>query len=184
MHKVSCHPIWCRGLHNLVCDCMNQSCQEIGAVSLFWTHCGIYIYMVVFVWLVDDLCGQFIKGLLWHVLLPWHILDALPACFVTMACFVTRWWQICLNSQRFTCCAFCHPSPATLLSVFSSLDPSVSVCVWVHTYVCFCVYYICARVCVRVCMHACVLHSVISVSFCVKLKFCIALSRLQNYCCL
>ena len=143
-----------------------------------------HIYMVVFVWLVDDLCGQFIKGLLWHVLLPWHILDALPACFVTMACFVTRWWQICLNSQRFTCCAFCHPSPATLLSVFSSLDPSVSVCVWVHTYVCFCVYYICARVCVRVCMHACVLHSVISVSFCVKLKFCIALSRLQNYCCL
>ena len=94
--------------------------------------------------------------------------DALPARFATG--MVTK------CAERSTCCTFCHPFP---------FPQCVGVCALAHTCACMCE---CVCVDVHLSMTAfvvwcIVLCSIIPTSISAKLKFGIALSRLQGYCC-
>ena len=110
-----------------------------------------------------------------HVMSPWHILSP----WGDRSC-----WQVRLlhGLSSFT--------STTIICLSCSLD--VCVCTCMHVSMCVCMYacmsvYVCVCVCVRASARllCCfVLCSIILVSFSVKLKFCIALSRPPGSCCL
>ena len=109
-----------------------------------------------------------------HVMSPWHILSP----WGDRSC-----WQVRLlhGLSSFT--------STTIICLSCSLD--VCVCTCMHVSMCVCMYacmsvYVCVCVCVRASARllCCfVLCSIILVSFSVKLKFCIALSRPPGSCC-